>query len=152
MLEGTTPPGFMPNATSMTGVTVLWNPKAHFWIWKVIAYIRWVRRNKCNITSLRKQLYKIRLPLACSSWPIFSSVCTTVSLPPSIQTAPRVQTFWWCFCRWQEPSCSLAWQLCLSGNCWSPSTTDESLPNLRKNVLVPSGTRSVNIARGGMCL
>lgn len=85
-------------------------------------------------------------------WPgwrlIFQTACLlliNLSLPPSIQTVPKVQTFWWCSCPWQEQSCSSAWRLCSSGNCWSRSTTDESLPNLRKNGLLLSGTRSVNI-------
>lgn len=97
----------------------------------------------------RKQHFEIRLPLACLvAYPLncVQRLLIHLSLPPSTQTAPRVQTFWCCFCRWQERSCSLAWRRCSSGNCWSPSTTDGSSPNLRKNALVLSGTRSVNLA------
>lgn len=78
-----------------------------------------------------------------TAWSVFSIMKMPVANPSSSlsksQTAPRVQTFWWCFCQWQEPFYSWAWPLCLSGSCWLPSTTDGSLPNLRKNALAPSG-------------
>lgn len=127
------------------------------WISKLIAFSRGAAESSRKSMWVKEKMWRkrnlwIRLPLA---WVEAYAACLLLihlSLPPSIQTVPKVQTFWWCCCLWQEQSCSSAWRLCSSGNCWSRSMTDESLPNLRKNALVLSGTRSVNIARCAVCV
>lgn len=72
-----------------------------------------------------------------------------LSLPLSAQTVPKVQTFWWCCCRWRGQSCSWVWRRCLSGSCWWPSMTGGSLLSSRRSVPAPSGTRWVGV--GAAC-